>query len=131
MSAHQFAPGRDGRCARCGCTAPGGPHTASGTPSQIGRASADFWFARIHGRKVAALEARCALLERAARLCVAAGKDLGAAAFAYDLGHMIVEAHAAARTDAEIVEAVEELIVLRMMAGMDDPVGELTEGGLP
>lgn len=86
---------------------------------------------RIHGRKVAALEARCALLERAARLCVATGKDAGRDELAHDLGYMILAARAAGRTDGEVVEGVLSLVQLRMMAGMDDPVGELTEDGLP
>jgi hypothetical protein len=60
---------------------------------------------------------------------VSAEFEAGQDRMAYDLGRMLLELRTAGRSDGEILEGLEDMVVLRMAAGLDDAVGVLTEGG--
>jgi hypothetical protein len=79
---------------------------------------------RLHGRKVADLQARITGLQRLVRRSSDNSRDT---AF-YDIGHALLEWRDAGRTDGEIIEGLEDLVVLRMAAGLEDAVDVLTEG---
>jgi hypothetical protein len=84
----------------------------------------------LHGKRVAYLEARCRMLERVAKFARQLSIDDGKDVAIHDIGEMILDLRRAGRSDAEILEGIEELIVLRMMAGLPEAVSELTEGEL-
>lgn len=83
---------------------------------------------RLHGRRVAAAEVPemvpFAMARRAAKRAYESGQDV---AF-HDVGKMLLELRAAGRDDNEIIVGVEDLIMLRMMAGLPDAAAQLTEG---
>jgi hypothetical protein len=56
---------------------------------------------------------------------VSAGFEAGADHMAYSLGQLILELGARGTGDSEIITAVEDMIALRMIIGLDDAVAQL------
>lgn len=53
------------------------------------------------------------------------GFEAGADCMAYDVGQVILELGRAGASDSDIVLAVEDMIALRMIVGLDDAVAQL------
>jgi hypothetical protein len=53
------------------------------------------------------------------------GFEAGGDHMAYSIGQVILELGAKGTGDGEIIRAVEDMIALRMMAGLDDAVAQL------
>lgn len=83
---------------------------------------------RLHGRKAAALEIPDNVPLWMARKAAHRAYDDGQDVAFQEIGQLILDLGKAGRTDSEIILAVDDLIMLRMMAGLPDAAAQLAEG---